>query len=58
MLIQEYAVMPDGTIFPLKCPDDFVEARQIIRDELGNGFGRDGWQGPVSQPEAQVIHCA
>ena len=32
----EYCVLPDGSIFKLSCPGDFVLAREIARDEIGD----------------------
>ena len=32
----DYTVLPDGTIFKLECPDDFIEAREIAKEEAGD----------------------
>ena len=32
----KYVVLPDGSTMPITCPADYIEARMIARDELGN----------------------
>lgn len=35
----EYTVLPDGSIFKLAKPSDYVCAAQIVRDEVGDDSG-------------------
>lgn len=31
-----YACLPDGSILALTCPEDYILAAEIIRDEIGD----------------------
>jgi len=49
-----FTVLPDGTLFWLDTPEDYVEARQIIHDEVGDIISDEGWARPVhatAEPE-------
>lgn len=32
----EFTILPDGSIFKLECPDDFILAREIAKEEAGD----------------------
>ena len=35
-MAMDYTILPDGSIFKLSCPADYVCASQIIQDEVGD----------------------
>lgn len=41
----EYTVLPDGSIFKLDGPEDFVLAREIAKEEAGDivNYALTGW---------------
>ena len=47
MLDRTYTILPDGTVFWLDKPEDYIEARQIIHDETADLLSDTGWQGAV-----------
>lgn len=51
----EYCVLPDGSVFWLTCPEDYIEARQIIHEEVGDLTSDQEWTGPVRSAEPEYV---
>lgn len=52
----EYTVLPDGSIFKLDSPKDFIIAAQIVQDEVGDMDG-DGGDSVMVRPWVSMSAC-